>query len=163
MERLREYIIEEGLLWFIRAFGARRGAAAFCEHRAKEARNLLCGRAGRDIFGFPATRKCSRLLGVLGANGYAFKGMLDNDRKKQGLMLEGYVILTRRLYLCVIAMTANCLSSYPHPQEGLVQYWRISCAPMDSKKKDISYPLDSRWIDRLLVIIPVVHSQTRVP
>jgi hypothetical protein len=91
---LEKYAVPKGLLWHIDKLGAGRGAAALCQEKGAEARELLNGKAGRDLFGFPATRKCSRLLTVLGVNGYAFKGMLDNDPKKQGLMLDGRVILS---------------------------------------------------------------------
>lgn len=91
---LKEYIIENGLLWHINTLGARQGAVAFCRQKAEEACALLYERTGRELFGFPATRKCSRLLGVLSANGYEFKGMLDNDPKKQGLMLDGRVVFS---------------------------------------------------------------------
>jgi hypothetical protein len=54
---------------------------------------MLNGKAGCDIFLFPATRKNSRLMAVFSANGRHFRGMLDNDTNKQGLMLDRVVIL----------------------------------------------------------------------
>jgi glycosyltransferase involved in cell wall biosynthesis len=90
---LEEYIKENGLLWNIRSLGTERGVLSFCRYKTREAQNLLKGRAHSNLFGFPATRKCSRLLAVLGANGTQFKGILDNDARKHGLVFHGHVIL----------------------------------------------------------------------
>lgn len=92
MEVLEKYIIKNGLLWYIQALGSRKGTAVFCQQRVEEVNKLLYGRDNRDIFVFPATRKSSRLIGLLVNNGYRCKGMLDNDPNKQGLILDGQVI-----------------------------------------------------------------------
>lgn len=98
---LEKYITENGLLWHIRALGAQKGPSVFCQQQAVNATKLLYGRSNLDIFGFPATRKCSRLLNVLCANGYECKGVLDNDPKKQGLMLDGRMILSPEIiHMC---------------------------------------------------------------
>lgn len=92
LSMLAQYIYPNGLLWYIRELGATQGAAALCAQRAEEACALLDSVTATDILGFPSTRKCLRLLSVLGANGFEFKGVLDNDPGKQGLMLDGRVI-----------------------------------------------------------------------
>lgn len=92
LSMLEQYIHPNGLLWYIRELGAAQGAAALCTQRAEEACALLDSVTATDILAFPSTRKCLRLLSVLGANGFQFKGMLDNDTGKHGLMLDGLVI-----------------------------------------------------------------------
>lgn len=94
LHALEKYIIENGLLWYIRTMGVQQGVVNFCKQKAKEICSLLNGRTGYDIFGFPATRKSARILSILSANGYECKGMLDNNPQKQGLMLDRRVIFS---------------------------------------------------------------------
>jgi glycosyltransferase involved in cell wall biosynthesis len=92
LSHLEKFVSANNLLGSIRDLGALDGTLAFCEKKASEAKTLLRGKERRDIFGFPASRKSSKLLSILSANGYTFKGMLDNNPYKQGLMLDGYPI-----------------------------------------------------------------------
>jgi len=93
LDVLAPHLHEHGLLWHIRAFGARPGAQRFCAWKAEELQALMRPAGNRELYGFPATRRCSRLLDTLAANGYAFKGLLDNSTDKQGLVLDGRPIL----------------------------------------------------------------------
>jgi glycosyltransferase involved in cell wall biosynthesis len=89
---LNRFLTREGLLDYISTSGAVNGAAAFCRKQAEKALELIGAGTYRTTFVFPATRKNSRLMAVLGANNLKFKGMLDNDPMKQGLMLDGHTI-----------------------------------------------------------------------
>jgi glycosyltransferase involved in cell wall biosynthesis len=93
LDVMAPHVHESGLLWHIRAQGALHGARSYCAGKAEVLRNLMQGAGTRALYGFPATRRCSRLLDVLGAQGYAFQGLLDNSADKQGLIMDGRPIL----------------------------------------------------------------------
>lgn len=96
---LKEYISENNLLKYIQIYGAIKGIKAFWLNKTEELKIMLDGKILLDLFLFPATRKSSLLAGLLNANGYIIKGMLDNDTKKQGLMIDGQVILKPEVIL----------------------------------------------------------------
>jgi len=92
LPELQKHITENGLLWHIQRFGWRSGAESFRKQAIAAAIGLLHGKADRDIYVIPATCGNSRMIDVLVANGYTLKGLLDNDPKKQGLLLHGIAI-----------------------------------------------------------------------
>ncbi|MDB4264671.1 glycosyltransferase [bacterium] len=90
---LKKFIYKNGLLWQIENYGHNEGSLRFVNRKRKDAVNLIAGKDNFDFYGFPATRKCLRLINILSQNGSEFKGLLDNDENKQGLMLDRYFIL----------------------------------------------------------------------
>jgi hypothetical protein len=94
LEMLKGYIGDSNLLGYISRMGPQRGASEYCRSKARSLTTLLSAIGSRDLFGFPGTRRCSRLLQVIARNGPCAKGILDNEARKQGLMLDGVPILT---------------------------------------------------------------------
>ena len=143
---LKEYIYENGLLHYINLSGWRLGAAQFCLNKYNNLKKLVENRKEKDCYVFPATRKSTRLIGILEKYGYRFKGMLDNDVQKIGLLFDGYVILSpsiiphcyddnNKLFVVVYTATeqtgkilANQLCSY-----GLIENVHFVCAGYDEE------------------------------
>lgn len=92
LNNLDPFVTEGGLLWHIREFGALKGSGKYCSSKSEEIHQLLFDIKARDVFGFPASRRTSRQLAVLNAIGYNIKGLLDNEPKKHGLILDGLTI-----------------------------------------------------------------------
>jgi len=83
---------KKGIRHHLIKYGFAEAAEKFVLHKKRQALKLVEKKGHCRIYGFPATRKCVRLISPLLAEGFNFIGFFDNDKGKQGQALDGLPI-----------------------------------------------------------------------
>jgi len=90
---LNNYIRDGGILKILYDFGIPDGPVLHAKSQTKRLQEIASKiPTKRRLYGFPATRKCVRLIENLKSQRLTFHGLLDNDLNKQGLMLDSYPV-----------------------------------------------------------------------
>jgi len=92
---LEPYIRKGGLLKTLYESNSPQGAIQYSKSLQKKQQSIIEKiPQERDVYGFPATRKCMRFINNISTEHYNFRGLLDNSSDKQGLIFDGYTIFT---------------------------------------------------------------------
>ncbi len=92
---LIDYIRDDGILKVLCDIGTPDGPILYAKSKVSLLGEIVKTiPRSRELYGFPATRKCVRLIECLEIQGYEFRGLLDNDWAKQGLIFDGYTVFS---------------------------------------------------------------------